>query len=434
MALPREEIETPNKVRQLQRTLYRKAKENWRWRAWSLYGELCRRDVLEMALNAVVGNAGAAGLDNLTTEWVKTNSVVVLDELQAALRSGGYRPSPVLRVWIPKGDGKRRPLGVPTVKDRIVQTALVLLLQPIFEADFNEGSYGYRPGRNAQQALEAIRRAIWRGRYEVIDADLSDYFGSIGHAALLKLIAKRVSDGSMLRLLKLFLRAPIVEKIAGKRRLQANRRGVPQGGPLSPLASNLFLNSLDHGVNGDKELKAKLVRYADDFVLICHPGTGTAAMTRLKVYLERKGLQLNETKTRVLDARQDSFKFLGFEIHWRKSRINGAHYPHVEPSRKARLKLRDGVREVLNHWTTDRSCAETIRRVNRIVQGWGQYFHYGNSTDVFKRQQHWLQQRLRKWLWKKYGRTLGRHTFFTDDRLRGQYGLAILPCYASRNR
>lgn len=142
MALPREEIETPNKVRQLQRTLYRKAKENWRWRAWSLYGELCRRDVLEMALNAVVGNAGAAGLDNLTTEWVKTNSVVVLDELQAALRSGGYRPSPVLRVWIPKGDGKRRPLGVPTVKDRIVQTALVLLLQPIFEADFNEGSYG----------------------------------------------------------------------------------------------------------------------------------------------------------------------------------------------------------------------------------------------------------------------------------------------------
>jgi len=434
MALPWDEIKTPDKVRQLQRTLYRKAKENGRWRAWSLYGDLCRRDVLTMALAAVVSNAGVAGVDGVTTEQVRTDSSAFLDLLQTELRSKSYRPSPVLRVWIPKTDGKQRPLGIPTVKDRVVQTTLVLLLQPIFEADFNEGSFGYRPGRDAHQAMDAIRKAVWQGRYEVIDADLSDYFGSIPHAALLKLMARRVSDGSILSLVKRFLRAPIVEEVDGKKRIQPNLRGAPQGGPLSPLASNLYLNSLDHGVNGQTELDAKLVRYADDFVLLCRPGDGPVLFARLKVYLERKGLRLNETKTRVIDARQDNFRFLGFEVSWRQSRTTGKYYPHVEPSRKAQLAFRDAVREELNHWTTWRSCAESIRQVNRIVQGWGQYYHYCHSVGVFARQQDWLRERLRKWLWRKYDRTLGYYTFFTNERLQGQYGLATLPAHAPWTR
>lgn len=434
MALPWDEIITPDKVRQLQRTLYRQAKANGRWRAWSLHGDLGRRDVLETALKAVVSNAGVAGVDGVTTEQVKTDAAAFLDALQAELRSKSYRPSPVLRVWIPKGGGKPRPLGIPTVKDRVVQTALVLLLQPVFEADFNEGSFGYRPGRDAHQAMDVIRKAVWQGRYEVIDADLSDYFGSIPHAALLKRVARRVSDGSILRLVKLFLRAPIVEENDGKKRTQPNLRGAPQGGPLSPLASNLYLNSLDHGVNGQPEMDAKLVRYADDFVLLCRPGDGSALFARLKVYLARKGLRLNETKTRVIDVRRDSFRFLGFEVSWRKSRTTGKCYPHVEPSRKARQKLRDAVRGELNHWTTGRSCAESIRLVNRIVQGWGQYYHYGNCVRVFVCQQDWLRGRLRKWLWKKYDRTLGYYTFFTNERLQGQYGLATLPAHAPRNR
>ena len=432
--VPAMEITTPVKVQQLQRTLYRKAKENGRWRAWSLYGDLCRRDVLEAALRAVVRNAGAAGVDGVTTEQVKAAPAAILDELQTQLRTRSYRPSPVLRVWIPKDDGKQRPLGIPTVKDRIVQMALLILLQPIFEADFHEDSYGYRPGKSAHQALETIRAALWHGKHEVIDADLSGYFDTIPHAGLLRLVARRVSDGSILALVKAFLKAPIVEEKSGRKTIQPNERGTPQGGVISPLLANLYLNSLDHGVNDQPELEAKLVRYADDFVLLCRPGDGAALYQRLKGYLQRKGLKLNEAKTRVLDVRRESFRFLGFEVGWRQSRTTGKPYPHVEPSKKARQKLRDAVRRELNHWTTGRSCKEAIGSVNRVVRGWSQYFHYGHCTQTFVWEQDWLRQRCRKWLWKKYGRTLGYYTFFTNDRLQGQYQLFTLPAYAPRNR
>jgi hypothetical protein len=180
-------------------------------------------------------------------------------------------------------------------------------------------------------------------------------------------------------------------------------------------------------------LDAKLVRYADDFVLLCRPGHGPALFERLKVYLQRKGLRLNETKTRVIDVRQQSFRFLGFEVSWRQSR-GGKHYPHVEPNQKARQQLRDAVREELNHSTRWRSCSESIGRVNRIVQGWGRYYHYGNCVRVFASQQDWLREGLRRWLWNKYDRTLGYYTFFTDERLQGQYGLATLPAHAPWTR
>jgi group II intron reverse transcriptase/maturase len=432
--VPEMEITTPDKVQQLQRTLYRKAKENGRWRAWSLYGDLCRREVLTTALRAVVRNAGTAGVDGVTTEQVKAALATTLDELQTQLRMRSYRPSPVLRVWIPKQDGKQRPLGIPTVKDRIVQMALLLLLQPIFEADFHEDSYGYRPDKGAHQALETIRAALWQGKHEVIDADLSGYFDTIPHAGLLRLVARRVSDGSILALVKAFLKAPIVEEKRGRRTIQPNERGTPQGGVISPLLANLYLNSLDHGVNDQPELDAKLVRYADDFVLLCRPGDGAALYQRLKGYLQRKGLKLNEAKTRVVDVRRESFRFLGFEVGWRQSRTTGKPYPHVEPSKQARQKLRAAVRRELNHWTTGRSCMEVIRTVNQVVRGWGNYFHYGHCTRTFVQMQDWLRQRYRKWLWKKYGRTLGYHTFFTNDRLQGQYQLFTLPLYAPRNR
>lgn len=269
--VPTMEIKTPDKVQQLQRTLYRKAKENKRWRAWSLYADLCRRDVLEAAVKAVLSNAGAAGVDGVSTEEVKTSAAAFLDGLQTQLREKSYRPSPVLRVWIPKADGKKRPLGIPTVKDRIVQAALRLLLEPIFEADFHEDSYGYRPKRSAQQAITAITKALMQGKTEVIDADLSGYFDTIDHAGLLRLVARRVSDGSILRLVKLFLKAPSVEEKSGARSIHPNARGTPQGGVISPLLANLYLNSLDHGVNDQPELEAKLVRYADDFVVLSPP-------------------------------------------------------------------------------------------------------------------------------------------------------------------
>ena len=418
---------TPPKVRQLQRTLYRKAKENKAWRAWSLYGILTRRDVLETALKAVVRNGGAAGVDGITVEQIQTDREVFLETLQRQLGEKSYRPSPVLRVWVPKTDGKQRPLGIPTVKDRIVQMALLFLLQPIFEADFHESSYGYRPGKSAQQALTAVREAIRQGYHEVIDADLSGYFDTINHAALLKLVARRVSDGSVLKLVKQFLQAPIVERAGGKDRITPNKTGTPQGGVISPLLANLYLDSLDHQVN-EPGTQAKMVRYADDFVLLCRPGHASGLHRRLGSYLQAKGLKLNPTKTRVLDVHQERFRFLGFEVSWRQ----GAnwHYVHVEPSGKSQMALRDKVRQELNHWTRWESCTVKVRRINAILRGWGGYFHYAHCTRVLRRTQHWVQERLRSWLWQKYDRRHSRYGFFTNARLVGQYGLYQLPLHA----
>jgi group II intron reverse transcriptase/maturase len=363
----------------------------------------------------------------VTTEVVKADSAGFLAGLQAELKNRSYRPSLVLRVWIPKVDGKQRALGIPTVKDRVVQTALVILLGPIFEADFNEYSFGYRPGRSAHQALDAIKGAILAGKTEVVDADLSGYFDTIPHAELLRLVARRVSDGSILKLVKLSLKAPIVEEQEGKRTIRPNASGTPQGCVISPLLANLYLNGLDHQVNDQPHLDARMVRYADDLVLLCRSGNGLEYYQRLKVYLEHRGLALNEAKSRLVDVRQACVRFLGFDVRWRFSRFSGWGYVHLEPSRKAQQRLRDAVRQELNHWTRRRSCSESVRRVNRIVQGWSNYYHYGNCAKVFRRHQHWLQNRFRTWLWWKYDRTLGRYGFFTNDRLHGQYHLWTLP-------
>ena len=428
------ELPTPEKVQALQRTLNRKAKENPRWRAWSLYGDLCRRDVLATALAAVVRNAGAAGVDGVTTETVKAGTIAFLDSLETELRNRAYRPNPVLRVWIPKADGKQRPLGIPTVKDRVVQTALVLLLQPVFEADFHEYSYGYRPGRKAQQALTTICQTIYAGKREVVDADLSGYFDSIPHAALLREVARRVSDGSILGLIKLYLKAPIVEETEGKRKVLPNKSGTPQGGVVSPLLANVYLNDLDHKVNGNRKLHAKLVRYADDLVIVCPAGRGPALYARLKAYLARKGLSLNEAKSRCLNVERENFQFLGFDASWRHSRFTGRGFTYVEPSRKAQMRLRDAVRGELNHWTRWRSCAEAVRRVNRITRGWANYYHFMSCTEVFCRMNGFVEKRLRRWLYRKYDRTLGKHTFFTSERLYGQYQLWKLPTTAGWTR
>jgi len=422
-------LKTPPKVRQLQRTLYRKAKENKAWRAWTLYGALARRDVLETALVAVVRNGGVAGVDGVTVEQMKTDREVFLARLQGELSEKSYRPSPVLRVWLPKTDGKQRPLGIPTVKDRIVQMALLLLLQPIFEADFHESSYGYRPGKSAQQALDAIRQAIRQGYHEVIDADLSGYFDTINHAALLKLVARRVSDGSVLKLVKQFLKAPIVERSGGKVRITPNKLGTPQGGVISPLLANLYLDSLDHQAN-EPGTNAKMVRYADDFVLLCRPDDAPALRQRLEVYLQAKGLKLNSTKTRMVNAQRERFRFLGFEVSWRHSPRTNQHYVHVEPSGQSQLALRDKVRAELNRSTHWESCTAKVRRLNAVLRGWGGYFHYGHCTRALRRTQHWVQERLRFWLWQKYARTHSRHGFFTNARLVGQYGLYQLPLHA----
>ena len=225
-----------------------------------------------------------------------------------------------------------------------------------------------------------------------------------------------------------------VEEKEGKRSIQPNRSGVPQGGSLSPVLANLYLNGLDHAVNTQRSLGTTLVRYADDLVLLCFPRRGAEMQQRLKDYLARKGLKLNEAKTRLLDANRESFRFLGFEIGMKVSPNTGGRFPWVEPSRKAQQKLRDAVRNETTYWQRWRSCAETVRAINRIVQGWSNYFHYGNCSAAFRRLQRWVQQRFRIWLWKKYDKKLGRYTFFTDDRLHGQYQLWKMPTKVAWSR
>jgi len=429
-------ITTPPKIQKLQRALYRKAKAAPGYRFYSLYGELLRRDIIETAMSAVAHHDGAAGVDGQDcsvytrsdeawTQWRDT----LLEEMRAKT----YRPSPVRRVRIPKGDGKTRPLGIPTVKDRVVQTAVALLLLPVWEADSHPHSYAYRPKRNAQQAMNAISAGLRSGRTEVIDADLSGYFDSIPHRELLRMVAKRVSDGRILALIKAWLRAPIVERDpdTGRPTMTGNRRGTPQGGVISPLLANLYLNRLDWQVNERCEQRPVLVRYADDFVILCRRGQGTELMARLKRWLEAHGLTLNETKTRLLDVREAGFKFLGFGVSWRRGQKSGRSYPHIEPHPKSQMKLREKLREKLNHWTQWRAAEEVIPEVNRLLKGWGGYFHYANSTRVFDRLNQYAATKLQRWLWRKHGCTKSLWAENPREVLRKRHGLYRLPARAA---
>ena len=433
-----QEITTPEKLRKLQRALYRKAKAEPKYRFWSLYSELTRRDLLEHAFQLVVRNGGAPGVDGQTIASITATPETRnhwLAQLQAELKAKTYRPSPVRRVFIPKSNGGLRPLGIPTVKDRTVQMLALLVLAPIFEADYHPHSYGFRPQRNAHQALAAIAQALLRGKLEVVDGDLSKYFDTIPHDRLMKRVARRTSDGSVLALIGQWLEAPIVEEDKdGRRRVLPNKQGVPQGGVISPLLANLYLNALDWAVNDPQQRSQPvLVRYADDFVILCTPGQGTQLLERLRRWLAARGLQLNEEKSRLAKS-QDSFAFLGFAVRWQKSRRSGRWYPHIEPSRKSQQRLRQAVRVHLNHWTQHRRIDETISGLNRLLRGWSGYFHFGSSSRVFGKLDWWLCDRMRRWLWRKHGRSKALWSDYPDELLHERYGLWPLPLQAAWKR
>jgi RNA-directed DNA polymerase len=423
------QITTPPKVRKLQRALYRKAKAEPRYRFYSLYGELSRLDLLETALNLVVRNGGCAGVDGQQIQDVlgpqESRRAEWLQAVSAELKAKQYCPQAVRRVHIPKGNGQQRPLGIPTVKDRVVQAAAMLVLLPIFEADLHPQSYAYRPGKNAHQAMSAIVEAISRGNFEVIDADLSSYFDSIPHAELMALVARRVSDGAMLALIRSWLQAPIEEQDprTGQRRRWRNRCGTPQGGVISPLLANLYLNGLDWAVNERCELRPTMVRYADDFVILCRTGQGTGLLARLKRWLQARGLKLNEAKTRLVDIRQEGIQFLGFGVSWRRRKRHWSAYAHVEPHFKSQQKLRDKLQERLNHWTQHEAEIEVIQQLNRLLKGWQGYFRFGNPSQVFGKLQYYVNNKVRQWLWRRHGCTRGKYKHYSNARLQGAYRL-----------
>lgn len=405
------QILTHYKVRKLQRTLYQQAKSNPTWKAWSLYADLCRKEFIEEAMSRILINKGGSGVDGYTVYAMEAEWETFRDSLQQELLEKTYKPSSVRCVVIPKANGGERRLGIPTVKDRVVQMILVLLLEPIFEADFHDESYGYRRGKKATDAVESISKSLYFGKPIAIEADLSQYFDTIDHQRLMKLIKGRVSDGAIHSLIKRFLESPVREEDNnGKHRtLPKNKKGVPQGGVISPLLANLYLDRLDKAVNSLDPSNVKMIRYADDFVILVKDGLEQLMLDRVQAWLQKAGLELNLEKTKITDTRSDKgghqvgkVEFLGFELSERHSQTTGRRYIHCQASKKSQQRFRDKIRAELNHWSTWRSSEEMIKRVNRITRGWGNYYHYGNSCETFKQLNHWLRNRLRIWLAAKH--------------------------------
>ena len=362
-------------VRDFQRKLYRKAKQEPEFRFYSLYDKVYRIDFLSEAYKRVKSSGGASGIDGISFKDIEADGGLMeyLLDIQRDLQNGIYRPLPVKRVYIPKAEGSMRPLGVPTIRDRIVQMSCKLVIEPIFESDFMETSFGFRPKKSASEALKAIKSNLKAGYTEVYDADLSKYFDTIPHAKLMKLVALRISDRRVLHLIKLWLKSPVSTdgKLSGGKK---NKLGTPQGGVISPLLANIYLNLLDKLVNSRKVFHGiKIVRYADDFVLM-GKRIGALALRHLKQLLDRMELKINETKSHLLQAGQTPFEFLGFVI--RNSRCHyekGHYYCDIRPSDKSMKKLRSGIKQNLlkNRY---RSTAQAVRELNPLLRGWLNYF------------------------------------------------------------
>jgi group II intron reverse transcriptase/maturase len=413
-----------DKVLRLQNRLREAAKRHWGRRFHALYDRIWRSDVLQEAWRRVKRNKGAAGVDAQTIAVIQQyGEERFLSETQSVLRAGNYRPAAVLRRYIPKADGRRRPLGIPTVRDRVVQAAAKLVLEPVFEADFEECSHGFRPGRGATGALEVLRRTAYN---HVFDADIRDFFGTLNQQLLMKRIERRVSDRRVLRLVRQWLRAKVMEE----GRESTNVAGVPQGGVISPLLSNIYLNYLDRVWRRQCAHLGVLVRYADDFVVMCRTAKECEeAERRVRIILERLKLELHPDKTRRVDLSwgKEGFDFLGCHLRkrlsgriWEQQRKR-VYFLQRWPSRRSMKRVRQRVKELTPRARCHEDIREVIAKINPVLRGWGNYFRTGNASNQFIDIDSYVWQRLRALRVKRAGRQLrpGAAERWTDAYFQG---------------
>jgi len=427
-------LRTPEKVGKLQATLHAKAKESPELRFYSLYDKVYRCDVLKYAYRRCKANGGAPGVDAQTFSDVEAYGLDKwLGEVAKEMREKTYRPQAVRRVMIPKPNGKERPLGIPTIRDRVVQMAAVIVLEPIFEADLQPEQYAYREGRDAQEAVKKVHGLLSGGHREVVDADLSGYFDSIPHAQLMKSVARRVSDGQMLRLIKMWLVMPVEEDDdAGNRhrttRAKDEGKGTPQGAPISPLLANIYMRRFIvawKALGYEERLDAHIVNYADDYVICCK-GSAEQAARIMRQIMEKLKLTVNEEKTSIRYLPEESVEFLGYTIGRCYSSKSGRCYIGTRPSRKRVKRLMDTIGEITDAKHLTETEQDIVKRLNRLLVGWSNYFCLGPVSKIYRAVNAHVCKRLRYWLRRKHRKSKGSTRAWPDEYLHERAGVVDL--------